>query len=428
MKTLNLKHEDLLLYSYIIFSAMLFFISNTFDALYFFYGFVIPLFFFPVSLSLVITAKFNIVPANIKIITAVSRENFKRNFQVLKDPVFICVVLYIALISFSTWIYPYPTAGWFFVSISFFTPVVLYILITTRLVLDFPDFIDQYSGFVCAFASLNALINIYLYYSSLEKWMTINTKFFSPTFGLVPDHYSTTSSITYGIFFILSLPKLFRSQSFYQAFYGALIPAILIYSVLLTQCRGTIVGLLVGAIFIFIEKKQDMYKISTLVFLVILIFLFINQNFFINFICRGASGRITLWSEVITIILERPLFGYGQRLMFLFDIGVDAYRRKLIVGHAHNLILGALTRGGLFSAVFLFVILYGSLSFVFKSKYLDFRLRMIMILVCIAGLVDYELIIFWPDWQWLTFWFPISLLLSYRYISCLKSNNSKIIS
>jgi O-antigen ligase len=116
------------------------------------------------------------------------------------------------------------------------------------------------------------------------------------------------------------------------------------------------------------------------------------------------SLRLELWSYFLWMASERPWLGVG----LTFDVSLGQML------NAHNIILSALVRGGIFAAVTLIslivVCLYQSLQ-AWRRGALLVPVAL-MTSTILATAVDYEIIATSLGWQWLLFWLPVGMCLA----------------
>ena len=117
---------------------------------------------------------------------------------------------------------------------------------------------------------------------------------------------------------------------------------------------------------------------------------------------RGDNFRLEVWNKFWILMQDRFLMGYGERIEFKIFLSNGES-----VGHAHNLIFSALVRGGFLAAISLFGVfaLIMKYNFLYAKLYHNHLPLCLALTIGIAGLVDFDLIVFLADWQWVSFWF-----------------------
>ena len=271
----------------------------------------------------------------------------------------------------------------------------------------------QLDNIVCAvilFGALNVSYNLYLYCSyyipkayNLKDFFSIH---FSPMYGLVPDHYPTTSSSFYAICFTSSI--IIANQSQKKLNRNLFLLLSILYGVVLfiTQSRASVIA----AIFSIFTYLYFSLRLSKIHFIALAIFLIaaiaIAPGIIFDAVTRGDSHRFDVWSHFILYTANRIILGYGQRIQFMLELDDHG-----IVGHAHNLLISSLTRGGLGATLSLLMIMCLSINYAFHyyKKNRNFLPLSILITIFINGLFDFELLTFMPDWQWICIWFPLGI-------------------
>jgi hypothetical protein len=124
---------------------------------------------------------------------------------------------------------------------------------------------------------------------------------------------------------------------------------------------------------------------------------------------RGENARFDVWKKFFALATLRPIFGYGERIEFHVEI-----INSEIIGHAHNIYLSSLIRGGIIAFIALISTLGLSIKYsidYFKSdlNYIPFSA---ILTLAVAGCVDFDLIVFLSDWQWPSIWLVIALGIS----------------
>ena len=327
-------------------------------------------------------------------------------YALKNSTVFVSSCLYILSLNFSTFMYPSPDLGWFLVALKFSFLLIFYLSITVYLFQECPGRFDVFLIFLVFFISLNACINLYFYFVSLDAIASLFSTRFYPTFGFVPDNYITTSAMTYGLFFLISIHLFYLKKN--HAIKSALLLCCLLLAsaLMLTQSRGSVIACILSLLItVFPNVRKVRLTHVFCGFLFIFTFMFAAQSDG-GIFARGASNRLEVWTKFINLSLDRPIFGYGQRIEFVVHI-FDGET----LGHAHNILLGSLIRGGLVSNISLICILVSCMYVACKfCKVSGNKLPLnINIYIFMVGLFDFEILALPPNWQWISFWMPIAM-------------------
>ena len=115
--------------------------------------------------------------------------------------------------------------------------------------------------------------------------------------------------------------------------------------------------------------------------------------------------RLEVWREFLLLIGDGRL-GYGS----FSPAGITLHTGKFL-DQAHNLVLSAWFRGGLASAPAMVLILVGGIYWSWRHHAAtgDAAPLAMMTTIAIAGMFDYQLLVTYPNWPWVTFWLPFGL-------------------
>ena len=326
--------------------------------------------------------------------------------QIPKSSIINASIIFLLTLSVSSWLYPYPTSPWAWFFIEHALEIIVFLIAIVRLIAHFPLFITKFFEFMCLIVGVQCIINIVIYLSGIQDFESLARLRFGSTFGYVPDHYPTTGSLVYGLFFVAGVNLLFEDIPRWRKL--SLIAAIcaLCLALILSQSRGSLIAAFASlAIWglsasIFIRNCMITFGVG-----VIAMFLLIPK-IGAYALTRGDRFRFWVWEKFISLAAQRPILGYGQRLEFWVYLPNDEH-----VGHAHNLLLSSFIRGGILSLISLGYVLIKSLLVnyrYFKSGHSPIPYCWCLMII-ISGLVDYDLLVFLPDWQWVAFWLPIGL-------------------
>jgi O-antigen ligase len=404
-----LPHSYLIYYSYIFCLSSMFFVSNLFFGQKIFVYVVTTL-----SFSFLILSKRVESPNNQPYIFILSASNIYATLKGVTSPIFLACALYTFSIGISTLLYPKVQLDWAYTILYFSFSVLSFLLITVRLAREIDDFFEKTAFILSLACAVSTVINIFLFIDSSPDVTDIFNIRFYPRYGLVPDHYPTTSALTYAILCIGSINIYFTSKYKNIKIISAFVIFILLSAVFLTQTRGALLALLsIATIVFFYYRPKYRYYIVISITLVSFIF-FILSGSEGGFIQRLDGHRLEIWKGFLALALDRPIFGYGERIQFLFSIWHVGN-----AGHAHNIILGAMTRGGVFGLISLLFILVKGMEHATRyglnsANLIPFSFMYVIIL---AGFFDFEILIFMADWQWVSFWLPIAFAISCRYQS-----------
>jgi O-antigen ligase len=324
--------------------------------------------------------------------------------------VFLWTMIFGAVLVFSTAFSPSFSLAWLSALLGYLISIALFLLITARLSNQINDFYGSFITILSLIMSLNAAINIFDYFQALPDVSNYADVRLTPDFGVAPIHFPTVGAMTYATG-LVAAGGLFAFESCWvRKLIAAGAALILFASISLTQSRGPLVGSLVALSVVFyfsVKNSLRQYLLAVPLFLMLSFLLQPKVGAFA--LARADNHRFEVWRKFLELALSRPVLGYGERLEIHLYIS-DGEN----LGHAHNIFLSSLARGGIFGAVslllsYVFSLIYG---YKFARFYNNPTPLGLIIVVVIAGLVDFDQIIFLADWQWISFWWPIGLAIA----------------
>ncbi|TLG77634.1 O-antigen ligase family protein [Methylocystis sp. B8] len=387
--------------AYIVFIASMFLSNNFFLGHELFLYAVLPLAFLPFHI-----AQFRFRWRTLALPIAISAQNTARTLHMARSPMFGAAVLYTVCITASSWVHPEPDVLSFIQQMLLMIPVLLFLLVTARLVVDYHNFFDAFYTILAPTVALNAAANLVVFVKGLPDLASIVDNRLYPTYGLATAFWPTNASLTYAMFFVASVATASILESNWRRVLLLLSALVLFIAILLTQGRGALVGS-VGSLCVYSLISSRRIRQAIILFAAITAFLVIIIPHFRDLALRRGDGlRLEIWSKFIPMALEQPFSGYGQRIIF----GVPVSNGERIL-HPHNMVLAAQIRGGLGAGLAMLVLLLGGV----RSTFSYYRAGgnpaplCVLLTLSIAGLVDYEVQTSFANWYWVTFWLPFGL-------------------
>jgi O-antigen ligase len=219
---------------------------------------------------------------------------------------------------------------------------------------------------------------------------------------------STNVSATYLVYYAGAAAALFEPQlDRLRKGLFALAAAILLLALLMTQARSAYLAAAVSSALIAATNRRGRYALL-LAICVLGLLVALPATREILF-ARGVSLRPEIWVSYFQMAEEHPLFGYG----ILYDIN-RALPDGNVIDQPHNLVLAAEVHGGLAAFGAMLIMLFGGIYWAARDWMGSKRLIQLSMIVAIvtAGMFDYHLLGTYPEWPWVTFWFPIALCIS----------------
>jgi O-antigen ligase len=289
------------------------------------------------------------------------------------------------------------------------TLIVAYLLIVASLVACYPHFPRQLFLFVGIAVAISAALNIYLFFAHLAPAGDLAVQHYrlKSSIGMAAYANSTNISATYAVFFIGTLATLARAELSTRIRYVlALGCAVLLVAVALTQSRSALVAVLAGMIVLALTASSRNVLRGTLAMLAgVVCALAIPVVRHVLFL-RGSGHRFEVWAKFWPLIEKHPLTGYGS----FSPLGITLDNGTFL-DQAHNLVLSGWFRGGIVSAVAMAAILAGGLYWSWRYWRATRQIvpLSVMVTIATAGMFDYQLLVTYPNWPWVTFWLPFGL-------------------
>jgi O-antigen ligase len=360
---------------------------------------IVPLALLPIEISFVSSSRLQDM-----FVFRFEPKNLRYTFLSSITPTFMCAFGFGAMVIISSALQPTWSLIWLLDLTRYLISIAFFMLITSRLSLYFCNFYQKFFFFLSLIASINALINLHAYYLSLSNVGSLALFRLTPSFGRLPDHFPTTGAMTYAGCLVGACGLLAMKMPLLQKKILCVCALILFMTLILMQSRGPLLGAIITILVSHLcaQKSSKFLAImlSAVAVSVFLMFPKIGQAA----LERLDGNRLELWDDFWRLACERLLLGYGERIEFLVEAS-DGSK----VGHAHNIFINSIMRGGLLAGI-CFVAAYTlsaikTLSFAKEqSNPIPFGL---ILLVIVAGFVDFDQLVFLADWQWLSFWMPL---------------------
>jgi O-antigen ligase len=287
--------------------------------------------------------------------------------------------------------------------------IAAWLLILASLVACHPHFVRQLFLLVGIAVAICAALNIVLYFQSVAPAgaFHIHTYRLKSSIGMAAYANSTNISATYAVFLIGTLATVARAELSKPARIAlALAAAVLLVAVALTQSRSALVGAAAGvAVLALTAKSRSLLRGAIAVLVAAVCFLAIPAVREVLF-ARGSGHRFEVWAKFWALIRERPIFGYGASS----PAGVSLDNGTFL-DQAHNLVLSGWFRGGVSAAVAMALILAGGIywSWRYWRATREVAPLCVIVTVAAAGTFDYQLLMTYPNWPWVTLWLPFGL-------------------
>jgi len=282
--------------------------------------------------------------------------------------------------------------------------VNLFFLVTTYLAQQDFGFYRRLFISLSYVSAVTAAISIVIFFSVSEAGSDRLVHF-----GVL-DH-SISAAFCYGVVALITLYGLKQENGAANRhrrwrYYSAL--AVMFLFVFLTATRGALLGLAcaiaVGSIMT--GKRWAVLWIAAVSMAVIAAGSMLEYRPY-QFLARGSSHRLELWSIVWDRIGDHFWFGSG--------IGADesmVLSNGYVINHAHQLFLGNHFYGGVPASVLLLstLAMAGRVAYRKFLKSGDVLCTTLLVYVVVLGLADFGEFLRSPNLIWFYFWFPLALI------------------
>jgi O-antigen ligase len=256
-------------------------------------------------------------------------------------------------------------------------------------------------------AALGAGVNVVLYYRDLpihELW----TNRLEGIPGVTVYYNSNVVGDIYGMALAAALAVLARGQL--RALAGiltAIAAAVLLAAVLLTGSRGALLGVIAGSAVVLALCVDWRWRIGILLATAGgLLLLDAYTPLPRELLARADSSRLSLWPIYLRLAAIHPWLGYGLAYDTAFKLP-----NGLLIMNAHNIILAALIRGGILSAISLLAVLIAAAHCAWRG-WVAARTPFALVLMAACILltaVDHEFLASPLGFHWLLLWLPVGI-------------------
>ena len=325
----------------------------------------------------------------------------------------VLCVTYLIFLSISSFINIDSSFEGFSKQIRYSILIIFFLFTTGFLCTRSAKFIDYLLFALVVGLAVSAAINLY-YHFSLTPPESIWTTRLTTRYGMPEYANSTNVSATYAVYFVGAIAALERAGGpFIQRLVLFSAAVILLAALLLTNSRsGYVVAFAGMSVFAMVTSRRNRILLAAVLLAGIAV-LFAAPAVWQALIERGLSSRPEVWLKFLGLIADRPFAGYGSFSPVRINIATGEF-----LDQAHNLVLSAWFRGGVFSALSMAGILVFGNYFAFRLWRITGQIvpLCMMATITVAGSFDYQLIFSRPAWPWVTFWLPFGLCIGAEMI------------
>ncbi len=217
----------------------------------------------------------------------------------------------------------------------------------------------------------------------------------------------------YGVFALLATGYLLKASSLREkALYVLAVVAFLCF-IWFGQSRSAFAALFAALLFlVFFMAGQERIKPIVWLIACVGVLAIFSPEHIEHAWQRGASLRLPIWERVIAQVAEAPVFGHGlvSEMHFLVS-GHD-------FGIPHNTFLSVLWQGGVIGLALFLLLIASAFRQAWRLGKEQGRFVVFSILIFSTGvmLTAVDDVITRPREEWMVFWFPLALLISYQTI------------
>jgi len=326
--------------------------------------------------------------------------------DIWRHPVFLAIVAYMVYLLLSGfWSEPFE---WFRLGQKFVISVYLlnFIAITHYLVRWNRSLFEHLLQFCIVAATVAAAVSILVFYSDNP----FPTKRLS---GIGSLTNINEFSVVYGAFALLAMGFALRPGRLPLQLFNFLAVAVFISFAVLGQSRTTLAALLFALFALAgLTLREQRALIATILVILVAAPILIFPDAVVQSMQRGIGLRPQIWSGVWEGIKSAPVLGHG----ILAELAIDAGRHTF--HNAHSAYLQVFWEGGVIGLALFLLLLFMALrySYTLGWRQGDYTVVCMLLFAACVMTTDLDSLIARPRDQWILFWFPLALLLSYQAI------------
>ena len=218
-------------------------------------------------------------------------------------------------------------------------------------------------------------------------------------------------SNVFGVFALLAMGYALKADSKHARVLYTLAVLCFIIFMWFGQSRAAFASLF-AALFLlaFIGEKHNKTRVAILTACALVILIVMFPDLLEMAWTRGAGLRPLIWQAMFVDIRQAPIFGQG--LITPMSYVVEGHD----FGHGHNAFLVALWQGGIIGLGLLLLLTGSALWHAYRLGKVSGNFTILAVLVfCVLVMqTGVNSLISRPRDQWMVFWFPMALLISYQ--------------
>jgi O-antigen ligase len=215
----------------------------------------------------------------------------------------------------------------------------------------------------------------------------------------------------YGVYALLAMAYGLKASSLREMALYLFLVMVFAGFIWFAQSRTAFVALFMALFFLVMAGgRQEKFKLMLLVATAAGVFGLAFPELVEQAWIRGGGTRPLIWQEFLKDVVHTPIFGRGINTEVNYDIGVEHFSR------AHNAYIQALWNGGVIGLGLLLLLIASACRQAWRlgRERGDFVILGILLFAIGVMLTGVDTLVERPREQWMLFWFPLALLISYQ--------------
>ncbi|MGW8229154.1 MAG: O-antigen ligase family protein [Gammaproteobacteria bacterium] len=218
-------------------------------------------------------------------------------------------------------------------------------------------------------------------------------------------------SNVFGVFALLAMGYALKAESRYARALYILAVLCFISFMWFGQSRAAFASLF-AALFLlaFIGEKHNKTRVAILTACALVLLIAMYPDLLEMAWTRGAGLRPLIWQAMFVDIRQAPIFGQGLITPMSYIVEGDDF------GIGHNAFLQALWQGGVVGMGLLLLLTGSALWYAYRlgKETGNFTILALLVFCVLVMQTGVNSLISRPRDQWMVFWFPLALLISYQ--------------
>jgi O-antigen ligase len=338
-----------------------------------------------------------LVPAGIVMLATMFKE-------IRHHPVFLLIIVYMVyMLASGLWSAPFEPYR-FGQKLANAVYILSFILLTHFLRCRYQVGFDRMLRFSVLFAAVSAIIALLVFYRDHQFPSARVT-------GLGSLTNVNEFANVYGVYALLAMAYGLKASSWRERAVYFFAVIVFISFIWFGQSRAAFASLFIALFFVsFIGGRQEKYILAALVTFAVAVLVLVFPELVEQAWVRGLGPRPLIWQEFLKDVAQSPVFGRGLISEVSYDIGAESF------SVAHNAYIQALWHGGLVGLGLLLMLLASGCWYAWRmgQEQDNFVVLGVLVFAMSVMVTGVDTLIGRPRDQWMLFWFPLALLISYQ--------------